>query len=110
MVRELASSRVHLVPAGRIRDDADAILGSERLRMGIEALTQAYDYVVIDAGPVPDMQLAPLRELASSAVLIAAALPGAIAAAAKERLVAAGIADVSVLTALQCGFGAQAAA
>jgi succinoglycan biosynthesis transport protein ExoP len=104
------SSRVHLVPAGRIRDDADAILGSERLHIGIEALTQAYDYVVIDAGPAPDMQLAPLRELASSAVLIAAALPDAIAAAAKERLVAAGIADVSVLTALQCGCGAQAAA
>jgi polysaccharide biosynthesis transport protein len=36
-------SRVHLVPAGRIRDEANAILDSERLRMGIEALTQAYD-------------------------------------------------------------------
>ncbi len=81
-------SRVHLVAAGRIRDEASAILASERLRMGIEALTQAYDYVVIDAGPVPDMQVAPMAELASSAVLVATiALPEEIAAA-KSRLMA----------------------
>lgn len=36
--------------------------------MGIGALTQDYDHVVIDAGPVPDMQVAPMAELASSAV------------------------------------------
>jgi Mrp family chromosome partitioning ATPase len=105
-------SRVHLVAAGRIRDEASAILASERLRMGIEALTQAYDYVVIDAGPVPDMQVAPMAELASSAVLVATiALPEEIAAA-KSRLVAGGVSDVTVLTdpPLRSGSEAQPAA
>ena len=106
------SSRVHLVPAGRIRDEASAILDSERLRMGIEALTQAYDHVVIDAGAVPDMQVARMAELASTAVLVATALPEDITAAAKDRLAAGGVSDVIVLTGLplQSGFDAQPAA
>jgi len=106
-------SRVHLVAAGRVRDEASAILASERLRTGIEALTQAYDHVVIDAGPVPDMQVARMAELASSAVLIATiALPPEITAAAKDRLVAGGVSDVTVLTGapLQSGSDAQPAA
>jgi polysaccharide biosynthesis transport protein len=106
------SSRVHLVPAGRIRGEASAILDSERLRMGIEALTQAYDHVVIDAGTVPDMQVARMAKLASTAVLVATALPEDITAAAKDRLVAGGVSDVTVLTGLplQSGSDAQPAA
>ena len=106
------SSRVHLVPAGRIRDEASAILDSERLRMGIEVLTQAYDHVVIDAGPVPDMQVARMAELASTAVLVATAVPEDVTAAAKARLVAGGVSDVTVLTGppLQSGSDAHPAA
>jgi polysaccharide biosynthesis transport protein len=102
------SSRVHLVPAGRIRDEASAILDSERLRMSIEALTQAYDHVVIDAGPVPDMQVARMAELASTAVLVATALPEDITAAAKDRLVTGGVSDVTVLTGLPLQSGSDA--
>ena len=106
------SSRVHLVPAGRIRDEASAILDSERLRMGIEVLTQAYDHVVIDAGPVPDMQVARMAELASTAVLVATAVPEDVTATAKARLVAGGVSDVTVLTGppLQSGSDAHPAA
>jgi polysaccharide biosynthesis transport protein len=100
-------SRVHLVPAGRIQGDAGAILASERLRMGIEALTQAYDHVVIVAGSVPDMQIARMAQLASSAILVATALPAETAAAAKERLVAGGVADVTVLTGPPLQFGSR---
>jgi tyrosine-protein kinase Etk/Wzc len=103
-------SRVHLVPAGRVRDEANAILDSERLRMGIEALTQAYDRVVIDAGAVPDMQVAQMARLASSAVLIASVGPET-ATAAKDRLVAGGVSDVTVLAdPLQFGADLQPAA
>jgi polysaccharide biosynthesis transport protein len=103
-------SRVHLVPAGRIRDEANAILDSERLRMGIEALTQAYDHVVIDAGAVPDMQVAQMARLASSAVLIASA-GSETATAAKNRPVAGGVCDVTVLAdPLQFGADLQPAA
>ena len=91
------SSRVHLIPAGRVRAEAAAILNSERLRMGIEALTQAYDHVVIDAGAVPEMQIERMAQLASTAVLVTVALPDEVAAAAKDRLVAGGISDVIVL-------------
>jgi succinoglycan biosynthesis transport protein ExoP len=90
-------SRVHLVPAGRIRDEASRILDSERLRMGIEALTQAYDHVVIDAGAVP-IQMAQMAQLASSAVLVATAGREGAAAAAKDRLVAGGVSDVTIVT------------
>jgi polysaccharide biosynthesis transport protein len=103
-------SRVHLVPAGRIRDEANAILDSERLRMGIEALTQAYDHVVIDAGAVPDMQVAQMARLASSAVLIAS-VGRETATAAKDCLVAGGVSDVTVLVdPLQFGADLQPAA
>ena len=106
------SSRVHLVPAGRIRDEASAILDSERLRMGIEVLTQAYDHVVIDAGPVPDMQVARMAELASTAVLVATAVPEDVTATAKARLAAGGVSDVTVLAGppLQSGSDAHPAA
>jgi succinoglycan biosynthesis transport protein ExoP len=105
-------SRVHLVPAGRIRDEASTILASERLRTAIEALAQAYDHVVIDAGPAPDLQVARMAELASTAILVAPGVPEEIAAAAKDRLVAAGISDVTILIdpAVQSGSDAQPAA
>ncbi len=98
--------------AGRVRGEATAILNSERLRMSIEVLTQAYDHVVIDAGPVPDMQVARMAELASTAVLVATAVPEHVTAAAKARLVAGGVSDVTVLAGppLQSGSDAHPAA
>src|SRR6266542_4384230 len=101
------NSRVHLVPAGHVGDEASAMLDSERLRMGIEALTQAYDLVVFDAGPVPDMQVARMAQLASTAVLVATALPEE-SATAKDRLVAGGVSDVKVLTCPPLPFGSDA--
>ncbi len=101
------NSRVHLVPAGHVGDEASAMLESERLRMGIEALTQAYDHVVIDAGPVPDMQVARMAQLTSTAVLVATALPEE-SATAKDRLVAGGVSDVKVLTCPPLPFGSDA--
>ena len=103
-------SRVHLVGAGRIREEASAILNSDRLRMGIEALTQAYDHVVIDAGAVADMQIAAMAELATTAVLIAPALPETIGVAAKDRLTGGGIRHVIVAPAAWAVSQAQPAA
>src|SRR6266516_787920 len=101
------NSRVPLVPTGHVGDEASAILESERLRMGIEALTKAYDHVVIDAGPVPDMQVARMAQLASTAVLVASALPEA-SATANARPLAGGVSDVKVLTCPPLPFGSDA--
>jgi hypothetical protein len=61
---------------------------------------------------VPDMQVARMAALASTAVLVATALPEDITAAAKDRLVAGGVSDVIALTGLplQSGSDAQPAA
>ena len=43
-------SRVHLIMAGRSEIDDQAIMGSHRLAITLEALGRTYDHVVIDAG------------------------------------------------------------
>jgi hypothetical protein len=65
---------------------------------------------VIDAGAVPDMQVAQMARLASTAVLIASVGPET-ATAAKDRLVAGGVSAVTVLAdPLQFGADLQPAA
>ena len=43
-------SRLHLVSAGRVEGDANALLGSHMLLSAVDALGQSYDYLVVDAG------------------------------------------------------------
>ena len=90
------SSRVHVVPTGRVTGESKDILASERLRMGIDALAQAYDHVVINAGAVPDMDIERVAELAPNAVLVATGSTAEVAAA-RERLAAGGVTEITVL-------------
>ena len=83
--------------AGKSSGDADAILGSQRLAITLEALARSYDHVVVDAGALPDVSLERFARLAPRAVLIAAGLDDPAIASAHERLVAAGFNEVSVL-------------
>ena len=46
-------SRVHVITAGRVTGDSSAIFNSQRLSITLEALARSYDYVVIDAGALP---------------------------------------------------------
>ena len=90
-------SGIHLITAGRLVADAQAILASERLAITLEALARSYDYVVVDAGALPDISAERFAQLAPLAVLVADEYdaPGTIAA--RESLLAAGFAKVSVL-------------
>jgi uncharacterized protein involved in exopolysaccharide biosynthesis/Mrp family chromosome partitioning ATPase len=92
-------SRAHLIMAGRETADAQAVLGSQRLVITFEALAQSYDHVVIDAGALPELSAERVAKLAPRAVLVAKASDAAAAASTRERLLAAGFAEVSVLSA-----------
>jgi uncharacterized protein involved in exopolysaccharide biosynthesis len=106
-------SRVHLIMAGKgsleAPLDAAAIMSSQRLSITIEALGRSYDHVIIDAGTVGegphqgvhaglfDGLCERFANLAPRAVLVAPELGNPTTALAREHLLAAGFADVSVV-------------
>ena len=89
-------SRVHLVGAGRAPVDGAAILTSDRLAIAVDALARTYDHVVIDAGALPQFAVERFVRLAPRVVLVAVDTPEDAAKAARERLMAAGFADVAM--------------
>lgn len=129
-------SRVHLIMAGKGSHegasekplDAAGIVTSQRLSITIEALGRSYDHVVIDAGTATaeaphqgvhgrlfDGLCERFANLAPRVVLVAPALDNPQTALVRERLLAAGFANVSVVVNAPHGpdvevAGAQAAA
>ncbi len=105
-------SRVHLVLAGKAGAPS-AVMASQRLAITLEALGRSYDHVVIDAGTATDAVLDRLASLTQRAVLVASELQDPATTAAKQALLEAGFADVTVLVAAPGGprsAGDQAAA
>ena len=92
-------SAVHLISAGKRSKDPAAILASPRLAVTIEALTQAYDHVIIDAGTVSEISAERFAALAPTGVLVVADPSHRNTETARERLHAAGFADVAVVVA-----------
>jgi len=90
-------SRLHLVAVGQAGSDAPAIMVSQRLAATLDALARAYDHVVVDAGALPDMAIERLARLAPRAVLVATNVTNPATAAVRDRLLAAGFADVAML-------------
>jgi succinoglycan biosynthesis transport protein ExoP len=90
-------SRVHVVMAGCALDDADAVIASQRLAITLEALGRSYDHLVIDAGALPDIDAKRFAQFAPRAVLIAGTLDDLGTIEARERMLRAGFAEVSVL-------------
>jgi hypothetical protein len=72
-------------------------MSSQRLSITLEALARSYDHVVVDAGTVADAALDRFANLAPRAVLVAGELDDPATVSARERLINAGFADVSVL-------------
>ena len=64
-------SRVHLITVGNGDVGSQAILSSQRLAITLEALSRSYDYVVIDAGALPEIAPEKFARLAPRAVLVA---------------------------------------
>ena len=90
-------SNVHLVATGNVGLDGPALAGSPMLATVIEALAQSYNYVVIDAGAVPEVAIERFAPLAQRMVLVAGDPADAATQGARERLAMAGCSDVTLL-------------
>jgi hypothetical protein len=100
-------SPLHLIAPGHASTDRVQILSSRGVVTGFDALAHSYDHVVIDAGVASGSGLDRIAEVAPHAVLVADTEAGATAA--RERLLAAGIVDVTTLMAGRAGATAAAA-
>ena len=89
-------SNLHLVATGNVAGDAMGLSGAPMLQSAIDALAQSYDFVIIDAGAVPEIAAERIAPLATRAVLVAPDAASPAARSARERLMAAGIPDVSL--------------
>ena len=91
-------SNVHIVPAGQIGGgEADDVLRSDRLRMALDALAYAYDYLVMDLGNVTENTLKRVVNRASVGVLVMTAGSKSNAGLVHPRLMRAGLADVMIV-------------
>ena len=90
-------SNVHLVATGNVGNDGAALAASPMLATVIEALVHSYDHVVIDVGSAADVAVERFAPLAQRAVLVAADPANPATRAARERLMMAGFADVTLL-------------
>jgi len=90
-------SPVHLVATGSVGNDGPALAASPMLATVIEALVCSYDHVVIDVGSLADIAVERFAPLATRAVLVAADPANPAIKAARERLMMAGIADVTLM-------------
>lgn len=90
-------SQVHLIATGNVGPDGPALAASPMLATVIEALVRSYDHVVIDVGSAAEVAVERFAPLATRAVLVAADPANPATRAARERLMMAGFADVSVL-------------
>jgi polysaccharide biosynthesis transport protein len=91
-------SNVHIVPAGRIDgEQADTVLRSDRLRMALDALAYAYDYLVMDVGDAAETTLKRVVNRASVGVLVMTPGLKSEAGLVHLRLTRAGLADVMIV-------------
>ena len=102
-------SRVQVIAAGRVGADAAAVVLSERLRIGIEALSRAYDHVIIDAGARRMSRPIASRALRPAACWSRAAARPRKADAVRDLLGNAGFSDIAVFAGTPPALDAEAA-
>jgi Mrp family chromosome partitioning ATPase len=90
-------SNLHLITSGRMSTDQLALLSAPRMAASFDALARSYDHVVVDAGAIGEAALDAIGEIVPHAVLLAGTLSNAATASARERLLAAGFNEVTVL-------------
>jgi succinoglycan biosynthesis transport protein ExoP len=89
-------SRVHLIATGQVTEADYNLLSSPRLAMMLEALVRTYDHVVVDAGAMAHAPINVIARLAPRAVLVATDFAHPDTRVARDRLLAAGFADVTL--------------
>jgi uncharacterized protein involved in exopolysaccharide biosynthesis/Mrp family chromosome partitioning ATPase len=90
-------SNVHLIATGEVGHDGPALAASPMLATVVEALVRSYNHVVIDVGSAADVPVERFAPLAQRAVLVSGDPANPSTRAARERLVMAGFADVTLL-------------
>ncbi|MGB3866888.1 MAG: lipopolysaccharide biosynthesis protein, partial [Xanthobacteraceae bacterium] len=88
---------LHLVNAGHASADR-ALLQSSRLTLALDALLQAYDHVVLDAGAADDLPAALLTAGARAIVVPAAAMSLEARHTMADQLNAVGFSEVTTLS------------
>ncbi|MGZ3409721.1 MAG: GumC family protein [Xanthobacteraceae bacterium] len=88
-------SSLHLVAAGTPGSDGGALIQSPTFMTAIEALARSYDFLVLDAGGVPESLLARVALLAPRIVVVAPVPKDGAARGEDQRLAAAGFKDVT---------------
>jgi uncharacterized protein involved in exopolysaccharide biosynthesis/Mrp family chromosome partitioning ATPase len=101
-------SRAQVIPAGRAGMQAADVIGSERLKIAIDALTRSYDHVIIDASATPHALDDKIARLAPCAVLVASGLAANNADAVRDHLANAGFTDIAVFTGAPPALDAEA--
>ena len=91
-------SSLHVVALGRIEGDPTQSLHSHLLLSAVDALGRSYDYLVLDAGALSENELAPIVQMAGLAVLVAGSARDSSTGHTRDRLLASGFAEVTVLT------------
>jgi uncharacterized protein involved in exopolysaccharide biosynthesis/Mrp family chromosome partitioning ATPase len=90
-------SNVHLIATGEVGHDGPVLAASPMLATVVEALVRSYNHVVIDVGSAADVPVERFAPLAQRAVLVSGDPANPSTRAARERLVMAGFADVTLL-------------
>jgi polysaccharide biosynthesis transport protein len=90
-------SAVHLVATGNFGNEARVLAASPMLATMVEALVRSYDHVVIDVGSAADIAVERFAPLTARAVLVAIDPTNPVTKNARERLMMAGIADVTMM-------------
>jgi polysaccharide biosynthesis transport protein len=90
-------SALNLIVAGRTGVDRLVLLSSPDLAVIFAALAKSYDHVVVDAGLLGGAEMAAIGDVAPHAMLLTANPTDGTTVAARDRLLAAGFDDVTVL-------------
>ena len=91
-------SRLHLVAAGQVGEDANSLINSKMLSVAVDMLAKNYDYLVINAGVPSQLTLAPIVAMAPYAVLVGGEAAPNELTALTEQLRSAGFTKVTVLS------------
>jgi polysaccharide biosynthesis transport protein len=103
-------SSLHLISAGRAPDDQLALLTAPAMATSFDALARSYDHMVVDAGAIAGAALEHIAAIAPRAVLLVGTLGKSATASARERLIAAGFEDVTVLVGGRAEYAVETAA
>jgi succinoglycan biosynthesis transport protein ExoP len=90
-------SSLHLIASGQMPTDRSEVLVAPSMATNFDALARGYDRVIIAAGATTGPELEAIAAVAPYAILATGTLTDAGIAAARERLLNAGFAEVMVL-------------